>query len=63
MIIILYVLKLSDNFKSNNGFVLKYIPCQMHKIDFSKLIPQKNKFTYKDRAARLMILPTRAKRT
>ena len=53
---------LSD-FKSNNGFVLKYISCQIHKIDFSKLIPQKNKFTYKDRAARLMILPTRAKRT
>ena len=35
----------------------------MHRIDFSKLISQKNKFTYKDVAVRLMILPTRAKRT
>ena len=51
------------DFKSNNGFVLKTHFLSNAQNRFLKINITKNKFTYKDVAVRLMILPTRAKRT
>ena len=50
-------------FPISNSFVLKTHFLSNAQNRFLKIDITKNKFTYKDRAARLMILPTRAKRT